>query len=382
MTDSEMLLVVLAVVYLMECLFWVRPGGMVLRRWWGRCWELVSPTGFLANDRGHLCWGNPFPPFGCVHVVRSFPFCLAPQGVRIGGIEVRATVGTALEGEYYAFDALQSIEAEEKKLKLNGEVAWRSDSVHQPAALASLLRSLKSSTPAERAVRIRQELAARLELGAIRSRRTEFAERTRTLQVLALLLFGVLFGLCPLAVWMVGLREALLPMLVGVLILTIAITVFFRRQHRHFYPSAADDRFKLTMLTLLVPAVSIRSRDFLQRGLLEQFHPLAVARDLLSPELFAGFARRSWRELKYPFARPQASGETESTATEDWFRRELLSAYETFLAREKIPSRVWMEPPTATDPSHALFCPRCDTQFTAQASVCVTCGGQALEKLG
>ncbi|HTG45392.1 MAG TPA: hypothetical protein VK633_12755 [Verrucomicrobiae bacterium] len=383
MTDAETLLVVLVVVYLIECFFWVRPGAFVFRAWWNRNWRLVARTDFLANDHGQLCWSNPFPPFGSVYVARTFPLCLSPQGVRIGGIEALAAVGSigSMTGRFYPFEAIDSIEANDKKLMLNRALVWRSDSVHQPAALAALLRDLKKRPPEDRAGHIQQELAKRFDIGLIATHRKEFRARTRSLEILTLLLFVVLFGACPVAVWLVGLRPALLPMLMGILSLTIVITVLFRRRHKDHYPDASDDRFKLSMLTLLVPAVSIRARELLGRSWLESFHPLAVAREVLDARCFAEFSRRSWRELKYPFWRHREAVPAEGEAVESWFRSELLAAYEIFLAQQGVPARTWLEPPVRSDSAHELYCPRCETQFTGQARECAGCGGHPLEKL-
>src|SRR5436853_594007 len=64
--------------------------------------------------------------------------------------------------------------------------------------------------------------------------------------------------------------------------------------------AATEERFNLFIILLLAPASAIRASDALSRPLLEEFHPLAVARVLSKADDFHELAAQSLRELTYP----------------------------------------------------------------------------------
>src|SRR5947199_254181 len=64
MGELESLLLVLALIYLSECLVWVRRGALAIRNWRGRNSRIVDPGALLGNQRGGFLLANPLPPLG------------------------------------------------------------------------------------------------------------------------------------------------------------------------------------------------------------------------------------------------------------------------------------------------------------------------------
>ncbi|MBI3882198.1 MAG: hypothetical protein HY301_19325, partial [Verrucomicrobia bacterium] len=345
-------------------------------------WRLAHPGEIFGNENGGLCWAFPLPPFGAVHVARVFPVSVSPAGVLAHTAESPNPAGRPQHaGKFFRWEQIETIVADGKKLRVNGGVFWRSDSVYAPAHIAKWLRELKALPEGERAARITRELAARFDPQAIAARREALVLSSRWLGVLCEMLFLYLFLLCPVTVWLRGWLPALWWMIPLLLAQTIGAAVLFVRAHRRLFPDAGDERFRLAIIFALAPAATIRAGDALARPLLENFHPLAVAKVLLDEKDFAAAARRGWRDVNFPLLPTCPIAGADASATEEWFRRAQQSPLETFLGATKLPAATWQAAPAASDPAHAKFCPRCEAQFTATAAACDACGGRALEPL-
>src|SRR5215470_3530859 len=94
-----------------------------------------------------------------------------------------------------------------------------------------------------------------------------------------------------------GRSRSWLVLLVGLFALTFCSAFMFHRTHKAFFPEAADDRFTHFLITLLSPVTTIRARDALTRPLLEEFHPLAVAKVFCAEAIFSRFARHALLDL-------------------------------------------------------------------------------------
>ena len=79
MTERQQLLGILGLIYLSECLRWVRRGGAVFNRAPDlRVWR-KSPL--LNNSHGDLHIGWPLPPFGEFLVARGLPWSIDTEGL-------------------------------------------------------------------------------------------------------------------------------------------------------------------------------------------------------------------------------------------------------------------------------------------------------------
>src|SRR6266542_6246636 len=79
MSDSELLLLVLGLIYLTECAGWLRRGSVGFLYW--RTWRLVHPGTIFGNARGGFTMANPLPPLGCAVIAHQWPVSLSPRGV-------------------------------------------------------------------------------------------------------------------------------------------------------------------------------------------------------------------------------------------------------------------------------------------------------------
>ena len=130
---------------------------------------------------------------------------------------------------------------------------------------------------------------------------------------------------------------------------------------------------------LLAPPSAIRAPDLLARHLLENFHPLAVARVLCSPDRFKSFARQILLDLRYPLLPVCPTNEPEPVATEQWFRTARRKATEKFLQQAGLKPDELTVLPGPTEPANQSCCPRCGAQFVTPTGTCADCGGRPLE---
>jgi hypothetical protein len=379
MTDLQFLYLVLVVVYAWECACWVRRGSVVFRSWFGRKWRIAHPGLLLGNQRGGVIFAHPLPPLGTLLTGNQFPLSLSPEAalafvapsVNPGG-RPEQTVRLA------RFDEIRTAEAHGKKVGVNGEMLLSAPSPTCALRLAQLLRHWAKAPAAEREKQIQRLFSDRFDTKALERRWHEFQAETASLRWLTNVLFGYLFLFGPLLVWHFGLKHSWPGLLVGLLGCTTATAVLFHRMHKRFYPDAEDERFTHFLLILLAPATTIRALDTLSRPLLEEFHPLAVAKVFCPEPAFREFARRVLLDLRHP-ARPLCP-RPEPAAQEAESRSRLLlrEAVEQFLQRCGIKLEELAAAPTPTDASCLSYCPRCQAQFTTLQGVCDDCGGLAL----
>jgi hypothetical protein len=335
----------------------------------------------VGNRRGGFVVVSPLPPFTGIFAAKPIPLALSDEGVAAFQTEVLpGTTTLQRSGKAIGWSALKDVHADERKLRLNGEVFCEGDSVHQAHELAKLLRKLAAANDAERPALIRSVISDSLDLKSLKKTREAFGHSTKFLRTASLILTVFLLVLCPVTIWQFGWLPALWFILPSLLLQTGLITANLRRLHRGLYPTADDDRFRLTLLCLLAPLVSMRAPAVLSRSLLEGFHPLAVAAHLLGKESFTPLARGWWHDLSHPIL-PAAPADVAAAKIVDSFRDLQRDAVKRFLAGQGIAGDDLLKPSPRTDPSHAKVCPRCETQFTAAATQCRECGGIVLVAL-
>jgi len=378
MTERQSLLAVFALVYLSECLVWVRRGGVVFRRGMGR-WTVRVESEGVRNDRGDLHWTWPLPPFGQVAVAHGLPFTLGPEGVLNSTAAAFHPAGRPLGSpSFLRWEEIRSVEASSKLLRLNDLMFWKSDSSQESLRLGRTIQALRKSEPGLREARIRETVSAAFDLSRIRDRVAEANVASRPVRILSGILATLLFGIAPAAVAWFGWFPPLYFLVPAMFALTGTIAWKAVQAHRDLYPEATEERFRLAFMMVLSPAAAIRAVDPLQRPLLEEFHPVAVAAVLLEAPALAAFATPAWRDLRFPRL-PECPVEGETVRqNERWFRDQVLEAFRKTVKSAGLDPDAWEKAPESTDPSHSQYCARCHSQFTRTAIACRECGGRPL----
>ena len=376
MTERQQLLGILGLIYLSECIRWVRRGGVVFNRAPDlRVWR-KSPL--LNNSHGDLHIGWPLPPFGEFLVGRGLPWSIDTEGL------VTATK-TSLHPDGAAPQAILRLTWEEcaritvegERLFWNRKVLWLADTAVEAARLGAFLRTAATLPPSEREARLNTTATALFDVATIRSRWESSQSTLKPLRIAGSALWTGMFLLLPLTVWQWGWTP---PLWIGIPTLFLGsfwIAQRLHQLHTQWFPTARDERFRIVLLAALSPVTAIRSAELLSRPRFEEFHPAAVAMALLPRDAADPFCGQLWRELRHPRL-PGPSVHADGTGILDRWHERLLGAFrEAALANGFDPAR-WEAPPPKSDSSHARYCPRCHSQSTAAASSCRECGGLPL----
>jgi len=379
MSDLELLFLVLALIYLWECACWLPRGSAAFRTWLGRHWRAAHPGGLLGNQRGGLIFAHPLPPLGTLLVATQFPLSLSSEAV-LGYVASSINPGArpAQTGKFFRFDDIRTVAVAGKNVRVNGQVLLRAASGRSAERLAECLRELSRLEPAKRENAIETMARASLDTKALKGRWEEFGLLSANIRLLANSLFGYLFVFAPILIWHSGLSNCWLGLLAGLLVLTLATALVFRRAHQALYPPAQEERFTHFLTILLSPATTLRAHDVLSRPLLETFHPLALAQVFCAQRQFRAFAQQVLLEIRHPALPVCPVEDAQAQATERFSRAVLRKAVEKFLKLNGLDPEELTQPPAPADETCRSYCPRCLTQFTTSEGVCADCGGLAL----
>lgn len=379
MTERQQLLGILGLIYLSECIRWVRRGGIVFSsapdpRIWRR-----SPL--LNNSQGDAYIGWILPPFGEFHVTRGFPFSPHPDGLlTFTGASLHQDGRPSQPAVLKPWSELSKITAQGERLVCSAQSLWLCDTPNEAGRLAAEIRAAASLEADRRAEWCHRLLEAQFDVAAIRERLEDSRTKLRRLRHAGSALWALMFLVMPGIVWRWGWTPALA---IGLPLLLACAAWISRRVlhlHREWYPQAGDDRFRLVLLTALSPVTAVRAAELLSRTRFEEFHPAAFAMASLSKEAAEPLCAALWRDLKHPRL-PLPALAADALRIESAWREQVRTAFARTASREGFDPNRWEAPPKKTEAANTRYCPRCHAQSTSQGTVCNDCGGIPLTEL-
>jgi len=380
MGELESLGLILTLIYLAECLVWVRRGAVAVIQWWGCGWRLAYGGAVISNQHGGFLFANPLPPLGTVFLGHPFQVSLSDEAVFAYSAACLSPAGRAIQtGKFLRWDDVRGIKADGRAVRINGDVFCRTGSPMQTRRLVDLLRRIQEASPSNRGIIIKKALAESFDTEQVRARLEEFTRRTNWLRTAALSLFLYLFVVTPVVIAQFGLRRSVWGLVAGLLAHTITAAILFRHAHKAFFPADNDERFVAVLTVCLAPLTAIRACDLLSRHVLAGFHPLAIVGVLCAPGEFKEFARRVFLDLKHPILPVCPVTDPKTIETEQDFRAKQLDTVEAVLRRAHVSVEKLIAPPTRSEAGNQSYCPRCDAQFIVVQGTCADCGGLDLK---
>jgi hypothetical protein len=382
MSDLELLFLALAVLYAWECSGWMRRGSVAFVNWFGRRWRLMHPGQLIGNQAGGLIFAPPLPPLGSILAGSQFPVSLSSEAA-LAFVSPSINPGwrPPQTNKLFRFEEINAIEARGKKVLVNGELFLKSSSSIFAMWLVEQMLHLKKLAAAKREKAIAELMRGRFDTKAIEGLWKDLQKKTATLQLLTNAVFIHLFIVSPMVLQRWSVQRSW-PWLVTVLFaLTVSTAILFRRLHKGLYPGAGEERFTHFLTIMLAPATTIRANDVLSRPLLENFHPLAIAKVFCSERDFREFAMQSLREVAHPALPVCPVEEPLARAAEGHTRGLLREIMQHFLKRNGLVPEDLLAPPAPTDENCQSYCPRCLAQFTSAKGTCADCGGLELAPL-
>lgn len=379
MTELQLLLLVFALIYLWECVCWIKRGSVGFVTWIGRRWRPVHPALLLGNQTGGFILAPPLPPLGTILVANQFPLSISPDAV-LAYVAPCVNPGArpTQSGKLFKFDGIRKLEASGKKIRINGEPFLKASSGTLASHIVQQLEELRKLPAAKREAALKDMARDRLDTKAIAEQWEKFRAQLGDIRMLTNLLFIYLFVAVPAFIWHFGFHLTWLSLLIGLVGFTLATAIFFRRVHKTFYPAAEDDRFNHFLTILLSPATTIRAHDALSRPLFESFHPLALAKEFCAENELRAFAAQILREIRHPALPLCPNNEPLAQETERFSRALLEKSVEEFLKKNNVSLKKLLQPPQLAEPTCVAYCPRCLSQFTTLDAKCDDCGGLSL----
>jgi hypothetical protein len=382
MSELASLFLLLAVLYLTECLVWLRRDSLAFVVPFWKAGGPVHGDRAPGTLHGGLALLNPLPPLGSAHLAQAWPFSVSPQGVyAYAALSVNLQRSPYQPESYVPFDQVRDVARLDQEVRINGAPFVRAGSRPAAAYFVGLLRRLAELPLDRRAAAIEDELARSLDAAKASERREAFRDRSLELIILCNMLFAFLFVLVPVIIEVKGLLQTWGEILSILALLVAGQAIFHVRALRALYPEEWKGGLPALAIMILFPPAAIRSADAVARGLFASFHPMAIAKILCRPPRFEAFARQVLRDSRSPALPvcPAAAGP--AAEVERWYRTRLAAMLHEFARRCGLDPDALLAPPPPADSQCRAFCPRCGAQFRTPAGECQDCGGIPLQAL-
>src|SRR6185369_16238973 len=372
MTESQTLLLILILLYVSDCLIWVKRESVAFVSSWGGRWRLQVPPSWLGNANGGILFLNPMPPAGRIFLSHLLPISISPSGICAYNLqtlpsEARSPTQT---GQFLSFNKINTAAIEGVYLVVNNEKFAKCATSGQAKMLAQLIREIVKASTTKRTSIVRAWMQKQFAVEDAAARLEDGKKVIEPIQELSLILFLFLFVFTPTLASIFGLMPLIIPVAVVMVILAVLTGIMFYRAHRQLFPTEGSERFENLIKMILCPPVSIRAADVLTRNLLAEYSPIVLA-SLLAGSGEQQFVRAFVLDLRHPLSHEVSDEAAEKTMC--WAVDEQLNlCLERFLKPEDLLA------PSVREKDSVSYCPRCRCQYVVSETDCPDCPGVAL----
>lgn len=381
MTDGQLLLLILWLVYATDCFVWLDKHSLMMSTWWGRTWKALTASPYLGSSAGGAVILNPFPPFGKFCLTRLLPLSVSPDNVAAYNAQTVAEGGRPPQsGRVFTYDEINSVSTRETEMLINEEVFC--DLRHHEAAqcLTRLIEQLRQAPMEKRQVLIKAFWAHRLNASTARQKIEESMNDIVGLRIACAVLFCVVYAVIPLSTLHYGVNRFIIPGAIGMVLLAVPITFEYFCIHRRRYPLLKSDRVSHAVKMMLCPPVAIRATDLLMAKAASSLDVLALAPVLLHGAALKAFIIQYVRDLRHPLALEQDSDALMSTCM--WQNNAILEVARTLIPDVDAALAEMSAGPARDSEASKTYCPRCFVQLTVSEGTCPDCAGVPLHPFG
>lgn len=375
-TDAQILLLIAALLYLSECVVWLPPQAVLLRRTGRGGWKRVRRAVETGVAGRGLVGLPPWPWAVRTVLLPPCAFSASPREVT-GFVAARnGPVARPAQPEgVLTLDGAGPVRAVLRDVRVGGTFLARAADDATARAEARRLAAL-ASLPGEaaRAAALQKWASDYLDPALAAARLEEVRKAARPVEILALILFAWLFAVVPAVALALGAERVLLPVFLATPLLHLPVAVLFFRAHRRLLPGRRGDAWVEVVKCLLSPPMAARAAESLWLHAFAGFHPMALLlADTTAGDGVRSEARLELADLRYPVFPddvPEAARECEG-----WHRANLLTGLQ---ARLRAAGLSGDDPPGSPGPEEARpgfhFCPRCRDSFADSLDACPACG--------
>ena len=376
--EGPTLLFILVLLYLSECLIWVKRESVAFVSAWGRRWRLAVPPSWMGNARGGILILNPLPPSGRVFLSHLSPISISPSGICAFNSQTLPSEARSpyQSGEFLPFSKIKGSGSDGAYLVVNNEKFTKCATAKQAHSLAKLIGSMTKASASKREATARAWVVKQFAADDAAAVLKESEGLIKPVQQLGVILFLFLFVFTPSVAFAFGLSGLIIPVAVVMVVLAVEIAIMFHRAHKRLYPSESSERLESLVKMVLCPPVSIRAADILTRNLLAEYSPIVLA-SVLPGSGEQQFVRSVILDLKHPLRHEISDTHAQQTIT--WTAKEQLN-----VCLDQVRKGLYLKPedllaPTQREGNSISYCPRCRCQFVVSEVECPDCPGVELE---
>jgi hypothetical protein len=376
MSDGQMLLLVLALLYLSDCWLWVKKQTVAFVSPWCRHWRIAALNSSFSNGRGGLLFMNPLPPLGSVFLSHLSPISISPNGICAFNLQALPAIGRpAQSGRALAFTEITGAGADGAYVLVNNQRFTKAATTKQATVIAELINRMTDADASDRERLVRAHIASQFAADEAAAILLEAQVVIRPIRTMCSVLFLFLFVATPLLASFFGLLSVFIPVVVVMVTFAVQISFMFYQAHKKLYPHESQERFEDVVKMVLCPPVSIRATDLLTRGLLSEYSPVVIAA-LLSGSAAQEFVRAFILDLQHPLKHEVSDEASAEIIT--WAASEQLRQCLEHLNRTGKSSLEVLLAPQQPVGNSISFCPRCGCQFVISSGACPDCPGVGL----
>src|SRR5829696_7262730 len=377
MSEGQTLLLILILLYLSECLIWVKRESVAFVSGMSGRWRLTVPPSWLGNANGAILLLNPLPPAGRVFLSHLSPISISPSGICAYNLQTLPSEARSpgQTGSFLPFSKVIKSTTDGVYLLVNDERFAKCATGRQARTLAKLIGEMAKISAAKRERLVRTWISKQFALDEADARLREGNAIIKPMRELSLMLFLFLFVVTPVLVSSFGLMGLIIPVAAVMVILAVLIGILFYRAHKQLFPAETSERLESLVKMILCPPVSIRAPDILTRNLLAEYSPIVLA-SLLTGSSEQQFVRAFILDLQHPL-KHELSDET-AAKTVNWTAAEQLNVCLEQVKAGQYLKTEDLSAPAQREGNSISYCPRCRCQFVVSAGECPDCPGVAL----
>ena len=374
-SDGQTLLLIIVLLYLAECLIWVKKQTVAFVSVFGRRWRVAAPISWLGNANGAMVILNPLPPPGRVFLSHLLPVSISPSGVCAFNSQTLPSGArpATQTGEFISFSAITKSRADGAYLVLNGQKFAKCATPKQAKALASVIAQVAAAKASKREALVKSWISEQFDAKKVKGVWAKAEEAIAPIASLCSLLFVFLFVVTPILVTSFGLDRLIIPIAAVMVVLAWQIAVISFLAHRKLYPGETQERLESLIKMILCPPIALRAADVLTKNLLSDFSPVTVASVLSGPGE-KQFVRAVVLDLQHPLKHEVTDAKAEETV--NWMAAQQLRSCLTLL--ERVRRFAGVLGPTEREGDSVSYCPRCGVQFVVDERECPDCPGVEL----
>ncbi len=371
------LLALLVVVYLVECVRTVAPRSLAVRSLFPGHWRLVRPFRPSQSWKRALVFGAPLPPLGAVFVADRLPFVVGPSGLTVwpglaAGAQGWSVPPTdAVHVPWSEAARRVRVDLKEAELRVDGVTAAHFGSRRLAQRVAELL---SDGDP-------QRFLDARFDEALIAERYRQWRRKGWPLVVACNGLFLAIAGGW-WAVLQTGARVETVLLVAGIAWLACALNAWLTQ--RLLLPKSVRGPVGKRVINTLSPLALIRAADEVRAEVWGDFHPLAAAARAVPKRELTFALRDALAELEWPLQPALSTSHEGALADERWMRARQRSQLGALCAGLGVVAEALLHTPPEADGIEGAYCPRCRTEFTAEAApqTCPECEGVPVRRFG